>query len=266
MPANWREVMAAGDEKALQYLNRYASPQNVVKALLNTRNAMNDHAQLRARPEGDANDPAHQQAMREWRAHAGIPEEPAGYLENMPEGLVVGEEDQELVNTFVESMHQADAPPAYVHQGLQWYYQTQEAQIAQQIERDREAHRLTDTQLRERYGPEYLPNMNHALNTWTADASRDLWDNLASARMPDGTLVGDNVEFVDLVVNWSKRLNPHGTVTPSAGQTPMQTIDAELGELRKEMADTNSDYYKSDAKQARYRELLEIKSNIEVQS
>jgi hypothetical protein len=246
-PDNWREIAAGGDQKTLQYLNRYSSPANVVKALMNLRSRMDSAEASRSRPEGDPDDPAFKEQMNEWRAQVGIPTEPSGYLENVPDGIVLGEQDQEMAQEYVEAMHQIDAPPEYVHQGLRWYSEMQETR-----------HKAEDA-LRNAFGPEYRPNMNNFANTFAQYGSEELYNTIASARLPDGTLLGDNAEFLQTMVSMSREISPHGVIAPASGQTPLQTINSELESLRTEMRDQNSDYYHSDAKQARYRELLEMK-------
>ena len=85
-------------------------------------------------------------------------------------------------------------------------------------------------------------------------------EQLLASRMPDGTLLGDHPDFLRMMVRMNHEINPHGVVTPNAGETPMQTITARISEIQSMMADNNSDYYRgpnSQKLQEEYRQLLE---------
>ncbi|KKK50384.1 hypothetical protein LCGC14_3125540, partial [marine sediment metagenome] len=115
-PDNWREIMAGGDTTALKYFNRYANPANVGKALMATRQKISSGEMIAAKPDG-----TDEQALNEWRAQAGIPEKAEGYLDKLPDGIVIGDDDKPIVDSFITSMHEDDIPPAVVHKALTSY-------------------------------------------------------------------------------------------------------------------------------------------------
>ena len=86
-------------------------------------------------------------------------------------------------------------------------------------------------------------------------------ERMMTGRMADGTLIGDDPAVVRWFAQMSRQLNPIGVAMPGmSGAGAMQAATTELAELRKQMADTNSAYWKgkdSARLQARYRELLE---------
>jgi hypothetical protein len=199
-PTNWRDIAAGGDEKTLQYLNRYASPANVVKALMSTRNKITANDLIMAKPEGDARDPMHQEALNEWRAQAGIPDEPAGYLDNVPDGIVIGEDDAGVVDDFLQNMHAADAPPEYVHNALRWWSQYQENQVTNQIEHDSRYRQHNEDVLRSEWGPEFRANLNGLNNMLSQYADESLIDKIYTARFEDGSLIGNDPDFLKMMV------------------------------------------------------------------
>ena len=76
-------------------------------------------------------------------------------------------------------------------------------------------------------------------------------------------MLGNDTEMLRFLVDMSREINPHGTVTPVAGKTQAQSLAAEIEKLETEMHDTKArsgpdSYWNSPAKQARYRELIEI--------
>ena len=252
-PDNWRELSSGGDQKTEQYLKRYASFGNVVKALMAQRAKISSGELLRSKPDG-----TDEQVLNEWRAQAGVPEKPEGYLEKLPDGLVIGDDDKPIVESFITSMHEDDAPPALVHKALGWYYAHQEKVLADRTESDRTERAQHEDTLHAEWGGDYRSNLNGAHAVFDTYAPEGLRERFFSARMADGSPLGDDPDTLRFLVALSREINPHGTITPAAGQTTTQTIEAELAQLNIEMADSKGkkfDYWTNPEKQARWREL-----------
>jgi hypothetical protein len=256
-PDNWRQIMAGGNDKALQALNRFNSPSNVFKSWESMRQKMSSGELVSSKPEGD------EEALNAWRAQAGIPEAPEGYLEKMPDGLVVGEDDKPLIDDFLKSMHESDATPQHVHQALGWYYQTQEKLAAQQAEADKANRATSEDELRAEWGPDYRPNINSIHNLFNTHADSALLEKFFGARFPDGSPIGDDPATLKFLSQIANQLMPHGTITPMEGKTPIETINSRKGEIEKLMEDTHSEYWKgatSEALQQEYRDLIDQES------
>lgn len=259
-PTNWKEIMAAGDEAGLKKLNRYQSPGNFFKAYRALEQKIGTGELVRSKPEGEENDPAFKTALNEWRAQVGIPEKPEGYLERVPDGIVVGEDDKPVIESFLKDMHAADMPPAQVHQALRWYYNNQENMAVQRLEADKANRAKNEDVLRAEWGPEYRPTLNGIRSLFDTHGSKDLLNQLFSARMPDGSPLGDNIDVLKFLANLSREVNPHGTVTPIEGKTALETVETELEGIEREMKDNRSDYWTNERKQARWRELDELRT------
>ena len=253
-PANWPEIMAGGDPKKLARFKRFGSPVALGNSWLASQQKIGADDIFRAKPEGDD-----EAALNEWRAQAGIPEKPEGYLEKMPNGLVIGEGDEAKVESFLAKMHAADVSPAHVHEALGWYYELQEQEVTEQAENDKGDRETAETDLIADYGPQYRPNVNTVKNFFNAMAPKGFLDEMAASRMHDGTLMGNNPEFWKFMVGTAFDLGYEGnTVTPNTGETVMQTLQSEYTTLTAEMANTKGPYWngpESEAKQARWREL-----------
>lgn len=264
-PTNWREIMAGGDRKLLERLNRFNSPANLTKSWLAAQMKIGSGEYLRAKPDGT--DDA---ALNEWRAQAGIPEKPEGYLEKLPKGLVIGEADKPMIDTFIKSMHDADAPPGYVHTALAWYYDAQEKIAAERAESDRANRARAEDDLRSEWGPEFRANLNSIHGLLDGFGSKEIKNKLFSARLADGTPLGDDPGILKMLAGLSRELNPRGVVAPAAGKTIPQTIEAEIASIEREMTTpSNPDphsYHRNEAKQARYRELIELRSRYQARS
>jgi hypothetical protein len=262
-PSNWREIMAGGDQKVLGYLNRYTSPNNVSKALLAFRSKMDAGEIMRSKPEGDPNDPATKQALNEWRAQASIPEGPDGYLEKVPDGLVFGDADKPMLDGFLKDMHDADAPPAFVHKALVWYKQQQEDLLNAQAEADQTYRAQSEDDMRAEWGPEYRGNLNAIKGMLTTHGSEDVANVLWASRGPDGRMLGDNPGMLKFLGSIARELNPYGTVVPS-GQGA-KAAENEMASIKSKMADQQSEYWRGPREangqtqlQNRYQQLIEI--------
>lgn len=265
-PENWPDVMAGGDPKAAAYYRRYHSPAAVGKALLAFRQKMDAGEIARAKPEGDPNDPAHQQAMNEWRAQAGVPEKPDGYLDKVPDGIVFGEADKPMLDGFLKDMHAKDVPPAYVHESLRWYKANEERVINERAVSDRQHRATAEDEMRAEWGPDYRGHMQ-LVHTVVANeewgGSQDLATQLYSARLADGTPLGDHPAFLRWAASLGRDLGLHHTVV-GAGGSP-QAGAARKAELDKLMSDSRSEYWQgptSEKLKGEYRQILEAEEKV----
>src|SRR3990167_9237752 len=221
-PENWPDVMAGGDAKLAAQYRRYHSPAAIGKAFVSLRQRMDSGELARARPEGDPDDPAVKQALTEWRATAGIPEKPDGYLDKVPDGIVFGENDKPMLDGFLKDMHAKDVPPPYVHEALRWYKANEE---------------------------------------W--GGSQDLATELYSARLADGTPLGDHPAFLRWAASIGRDLGLHHTVVGASGSP--QAGAARQGEIEKLMSDSRSAYWngpQSEALKGEYRKILEAEEKV----
>lgn len=253
---NWRDVMSGGDEKALKTLNRFQSPANFFKAYEALRQKMSTDM-VSKKPEDE-------NGLQEWRAQNGIPESPEGYLDNLPNGVVVGEDDKPMVDSFLEYAHNNDFTPEHVQASLGWYYQVQDDMVNQQSETDNEFKQQAEDELRAEWGPEFRQNLNDAqafLRTYGGD---EMVNKFLHGRLADGTPIGNDPETLNFLVKAYREVNPAGINVTSEGERPIQAIDREITAIEKDMANPKeSGYYEDEAKQARYRELLEAKEKLE---
>lgn len=251
--------MSGGDPKIRQWLDRFASPFNVTKTALEARRKIGSNEYLKAKPEVDGNTPEGKAALEEWRGNAGIPKSPDGYLDKLPNGIVVGEADKGMIGDFLSDMHAADAPPAHVHAALGWYYKNVEKVAAQQAEDDKAYRAQGQDELRGEWGAEYRGNINGIKSLFSMPdlgGDAELMQDIFSARMPNGRMLGDNPAAIRFLERISREINPQGTVVPSGGGDLGKDIDAELKDIESKF---NTEAYLKGGLDARYRELLALK-------
>jgi len=100
---DWRQNYADGDEKMAKRLERYSSPKNALDALVAAQNKISS-GEMQTTLKADATD----EERADWRETNGVPATPDGYEVNLFDGLVVGEADKPMVDSFLESAHAGD--------------------------------------------------------------------------------------------------------------------------------------------------------------
>lgn len=252
-PDDWREKLAGGDEKLLKQLRRYQSLKAWSDAGVAARQKISS-GEYRAPLPKDASD----DQVKAWRAENGIPETPEGYLEALPDGLNIGEDDKPIIGKFAQEMHGLNASPEVVGKAVDWYFREQEAQAAAQKEADKKAMRDAEDELRAEWGAEYRSNIN-ALNNWLDGAPEGLKDNILSARLGDGTILGNNPAAVRWLTSLAAEMNPGGTIAPGSGMSNAESVESEIARLEKLMRTDRKAYQKEEGK---YLQLLEARAKL----
>lgn len=258
-PENWRQLWAGEDAKKLARLERFTDPAKAFDALLEAQNKIRSGDFAKPLPK-DANE----QERAAWRQANGIPEKAEGYFEQLPDGLVIGKDDQPLFGEFGKIMHERNVPPDVVKDVVKWYYDLSDKRTAEVAETDKTHARETTDKLREMWGADYRANIGQVMSM--LDSLGDLKDQFMDATLPDGRRLFNSPEVVAWFADKAREINPAGVLIPNGGKNQMVSIDTELADLKKQMVDRRSDYWKgpsAEKKQARYRQLLEAKQKLE---
>lgn len=263
-PEDWRAKLAGGDDKAMKTLDRFRSPQDLAKAY---REAQVKLSQIR--PEAPGKDATEEQVAA-YRKAAGVPDAPDGYLEKLPKGLVIGDDDKPAVTSFLSAMHARNVDPATVGEALNWYYTQQEAATAAQTEADRAAQRTAEDALRQEWGTEYRSNVN-AITSFLDGAPKSedgapLKDLIMGARLADGTPLGSHPAALRWLAQLANDANPGGFIAPSSGATQIQSVDDEIGKIEKTMRTDRQTYDRDAQMQTRYLKLLEARERLKARS
>ncbi len=252
--ADWREKHADGDEKVLKRLQRYTDPGAAMDAMLAAQNKIASGDLKSALPEDATED-----QIATYRQDNGIPDTAADYEINLASGLVIGEQDQPVVDSFLEAAHAGNFPPSQVNQALDWYMQhTEQMAEAQDIADDESAVVCEEALRLDWEGGEYRVNTTLARN-FLDSAPEGLKENIMGGRMADGTPIGNNADMIRFLAQSAREINPIATIVPGTGEGAMQAITSEMGELRTLMGDRSSKYWKgaeANKLQARYKELV----------
>lgn len=254
-PDDWRDKLAKGDAKVRKRLDRLKSPLDVMNSWQSLERKLSSGETKATLP-----DDATEEQVTAYRKDNGIPETPDGYLENLPNGLVIGDDDKPLMDSYLADVHGINADPAVVAKSLDWYYDQQEKIASAQAASDKEYAANGVDELRMEWGAEFRGNLDFAksfLGTGpTSDDGTPLKDNLLGARLADGSLFGDNPDALRWLVKLANDANPAGFVTPSAGGSQAGHVEDEISSIEKVMMENRTAYNKDTKMQARYLKLL----------
>lgn len=263
---DWRSEMAGEDPELLKYLGRYHSKDAALKAFRQTQGEIRSGKYIK--PLGD--DPSEDEVAA-YRKTFGVPEKPEGYLEALPDGLVVGEDDKPYVDKFIEAMHAVNAPKADVDAALATYYNIVEEQAAQESQAAEQAKHLGEDALRQEWGADYRRNLNvmHShLETLPAPVRAAMQFGTMPVLDDEGNPTGQSVPigYHPDVLMWLTSLaldkNPLATVVPGAGANQASAIADEIATIEETMRTNRKKYNDSPEMQARLRTLYEARDKL----
>jgi hypothetical protein len=261
----WREDLAGDDKTALTDLARYTDPKAVYKSLRELQTKISK-GELKAPPAPLAKDATPEQVTA-YRQANGLPDKPEAFVEKLelPNGVVVGEAEKPLVGQFAKMAFDKGWSQQQMNEAVSWWYEAQDASEAQRAEADHSTLVAAQGELIGEWGQqEYKVNMN-AVGSLLSTMPEALRNNMLTARMPDGRMVGNTAEFNRWAAAQARELNPSATLVPVGDPNAMKTIETEISAIEKEMADQRSGYWRgpeADRKQARYRELVDAQEKM----
>ena len=253
--ANWRDQFAGDDEEFGKTLERFKTPGDFANSFKEAQSTIRagGHKQAAGLPEG-----ATEEQIAAYREEQGIPAEAAGYLDTLPDGLVVGEEDGEIFGDFLGALHAVNAPPEIAHAALEWYNNFNEQQQEMFADFDAESYKATEDQLRQDWGADYRANINLIGGLLDKTFGEETKEALLNARAPDGTGLFNIPEFMDGLAGLARQIDPINAIVPPGGD-PQQTLNDEIESLEKYMKEDRAAYMKDEKAQARLRELYDIR-------
>ena len=254
-PEDWRQKLAGDNKKALTKLGRMKSPHDIVNSYLSLEQQLSSGNYVKKLPTH-----ATETELAEYRKSNNVPADWKEYDTNLGNGIVFGEADKPMVDSWLQFAHERNAPPEIVKMGLEWYTRQEQALVDTLAERDQINYQQTTDALRAEWGPEFKSNIN-AVKTML-DGHEGAWDNIMGARNAEGVRNGDNPVVMKALAAIAREMNPYATVVPNdGGKDPAATVESRLGEIRGMMGNKQSAYWRgpdSNKLQAEYRSLLEV--------
>lgn len=205
-----------------------------------------------------------EEELAEFRKANGIPDKAEDYDVNV-QGLVWGEADKPMLDSWKQFAFENHLPPEIAKLGPLWYAREQESLVERLAQQDADNYQLGTAALQAEWGKEFKGNLNAAKNMF--EAYPGVWEQVMGSRNSDGLRNGDNPVVLKAMAAISREMNPFATVAPNVpGDVAAKSIDARLGELNAMMGDKSGPYWKgsqSAALQQEWRDLFDRKQAFE---
>jgi hypothetical protein len=248
---DWRDQLAGDDLRLRERLNRFASPADLARSYRSLEQKLSSGEYRRDLP-----DTATDEEKAAWRKELGIPDKADGYAVELPEGLVLGKDDQPVVDLFRQFAHERNYTPRQFNEALTWYYETQDALASQREDADAAFRQQSEDALRAEYGADFRRNMN-VLGSVRDSMPEDLAARLLAGRLADGTKIGNDPAFIRWMVSLGLELNPASTLVPATAANAGASIATELESIARLRVENPEKYWKDNKLLERERELIE---------
>jgi len=251
--ADWRAPIAGDDTKFLSTLQRFENPEALGTSFREAQQTI--RAGNIQKPLGE--DPTDEDVAA-WRTANNIPLEVEGYLKNMPEGLVLGDNDKEIFNAYLERVHGKNASPEIVHETLAWYNEFVEMEQDAEAVLDDTHSTETNDALRAEWGSDYRPNINAIEGLIASTFGKDAAEQLLNGRYKDGRAFMNDPDVLKGLATIARKIDPLMQI--GDGNTDnVTTMNDEIAKLEKYMRDERTAYNADQPAQDRLLELYDIR-------
>lgn len=248
--SDWRRLLAGDDEKEYAYLQRFSTQTDYHKSGIEARKKISAGELAKPLPKD-----ATPEQIKAYREGNGIPEKPEGYREQLPSGLVIGEDDVPIIDSVLAGpLHKHNIRPEVAHEIIQAYYKFQDQQIQAQQQADAETKKAFESKLQEVWGGDFKPNANIYSN-FLAAAPKEVQAKLTTARDGDGNFILYDPAVVSWITNQAREINPAGHIVPAGGDGTLVGYEAERKQILDVMSKDRPRYNKDAAMQARLTQL-----------
>lgn len=250
---DWRRGVAGDDDKYYADLQRFNTPADYGNSFREAQQTIRS-GNLKAALGEDATD----EDVQAYREANGIPLEVEGYFKNLPEGVVVGEDDQELFNQFAGEMHGLNVPPEVMHKVVDWYNGFAENEQAARLEADGVDKEEANVALRESWGADYTANMNLVTGFLKSTFGEEAEQQLLNGRFQDGRAFLNDPRIMQGLAAVARVVNPIHQLVPGGGD-PEQTLNDEIAEIEGFMRTNRHEYNQDQGKQDRLVQLYQLR-------
>lgn len=275
-PEDWRqraaEHISAGDEKLLKRelkrLERFTDPSGIYAMARELEGKFTSGNLIKKPGEG-----ASEEDIAAYHKSIGVPTKEDYFKDlKLADGSVLGDEDREMAESFIDAVLPAGMPKEAADAALNWYFQNEE-EAASQLDDMDESYRIeSERELKEEYGNGYRRRINNIASLFSkapggadVDNEGSVYARLMGGRTADGTLIGNDPDVVRFLASLAQELNPAGSVVEDADASG-QSINDRIAEIEKVMREDRRTYDKDPGMQARYRELIEARDRVQARA
>jgi hypothetical protein len=251
---DWRQQIAGDDEKALAQLGRYKTPVDVWnKARALEQRLSSGELKDTAPFPADGSD----EAKAAWRAEHGVPDAPDKY--DLKAEL--GDDEKKALAGFFEYAHANNYDSKVVNDMLNYFMEEGTRADESAAAADAEMASITDDALRSEWGGDYRGHLNRIdalIDTFPEGAG----ETLMNARLADGSLLRNNKNAMNFLLDAALAINPATTITGDGKGGTIDSVQDELAQIRDVMKTNRAKYNGDQAMQERYRTLLAAETKL----
>ena len=260
---NWRDAFVPEEDEGgavAAQMERFKAPADFGNSYREAQATLSSNKQSVPLPENATEDD-----ILAFRTTNELPLEAKDYLENLPDGLVLGEDDTEIAEAFMGALHGQFAPAKYGHALIGAYNEFKEKGQAAEAEMDNTQHAETTTALREDWGTDYRANINIAQAWMEKTFGKEGKEQLLHGRFQDGRGFMNDPTILKAFVEIARSMDPLAPIVPT-DTSAVTTMNDEIAEIEKFMRTDRTAYNKDEKKQARLRELYDIRTKHDAQA
>lgn len=255
---DWREKLANGDDKRLERLKRFASPEALLQAQEEAQRKISEGL----KPKGKPGDKATDDEWAAYRKEHGIPDKVEDFVKAiaLPDSRQIGEADKPVIEAFAERAIKSGIAPGDMTVLVDEYYRMQEEVQFQQAEEDTKFRKEAEKDLKEAWGGDYAGNIA-AMRPYFDGVDGELFDNLMGGRMADGKKIGNHPGIMKFFAAKAVAENPLASVLEPTNQGAA-ALDNEIATLEKRMGEDREAWFKDTKAQERLQALYRAKDRI----
>lgn len=251
-PADWRKLVAGDNAEHLKTLDRFQSP----KALYESYNAMRTKLSSgELKPVTAYPDKGTPEEQSAWRSMNGVPEKPEDYKFQAPKGVQLSDDDKGILDNMQKAAHARNVPAAHAQAFAEWFLTEKQARVEKRVEADNSFRESSEDTMRAEWGNDFRANHGR-ISALLDTGPKGIRDLLGSARLGDGSKLGDHPDWLRFFADVSRQLIPAGVVLPSGGGDIGKSVADEIALIEKTMKTDRKTYNNDEKMQARYRELI----------
>lgn len=252
-PDDWRQKLAGGDDKLLKRLERFSSPDNVLKSWLSAEQKIKSGELKKALA-----DDASEEEIAEWRKDNGIPATASAYEAPKLDAYEWTKADKPMLDSFFERAHQANASQKTVDEMLGWYADTVQAQQEGVVSIDREDKIKVEEGLRADLGAEYRPSMTLFARLLKDETvfPEGLGLRFVEARLADGHRLINDARIARFFIDLAREKYGDGGMITGDGAARLADRKAAIQKIMR----SNIAQYRADGLDKEYAEILERES------
>ncbi len=251
---NWRTDIAGEDAAFGKTLERFDSPLSFGTSFKEAQQKISSGKLKDDLPAADADEAT----VLAYREANDIPLEVDAYLKDLPDGLILGEDDAPIAEVFMQALHSVHAPVGYGHALIGAYNKFQEQTQDAEATLDAEQAKETTAALREGWKGDYQANINMVGAFLESTFGKEAKEQLLNGRFQDGRAFMNDPKILEGLATVQRILDPMTQVIHPGGDAA-QTLKDEIAEIEKFMSEHRTAYNKDEVKQARLRQLYGIR-------